>query len=177
MAHFAQLDENNIVTNVIFVFDKDITTPQAWWDPFKIFTGKESERVGISLCRSLCKKPDSKWVQTSYNYRMRGKYAGIGMTYMTGVKTLGVASTDIFTIQQPHPSWVISPDLPTWITPIKKPLLTKEQWADNKIYTWDEDVYNKDTNNPKVLGWVLTQRNPPEIPRSEWKEYDERDYY
>mgnify|MGYP003319100450 CR=1 FL=1 len=41
MAHFAQLDENNIVINVICVDDKDVTTPQAWWDPFKILTAKE----------------------------------------------------------------------------------------------------------------------------------------
>ena len=177
MAHFAQLDENNIVINVISVDDKDVTTPQAWWDPFKIFTAKESEEVGISFCRYLCNDPDSKWVQTSANHKMRGDFAGIGMTYMTGVKTLGVASTDIFIEQQPYPSSIISPVIPKWTTPIKRPLLTKEQWEDNKIYTWDEDVYNEDTNNPKVLGWVLTQRNPPEMLRSEWKEYDERDFY
>ena len=171
MAHFAQLDENNIVINVICVDDKDVTTPQAWWDPFKIFTAKESEEVGISFCRYLCKDPDSKWVQTCPHNTFRGVHAGIGMTYMTGVKTLGVASTDIFIEQQPYPSSIISPVIPKWTTPIKRPLLDKEQWEDNKIYTWDEDVYNEDTNNPKVLGWVLTQRNPPEMDRSEWNEY------
>ena len=74
------------------------------------------------------------------------------MTYMTGVKTLGVASTDIFIEQQPYPSAIILPDRPFWTTPIKRPFLTREQWEDNKIWTWDEDVYNEDTNNPKVLG-------------------------
>ena len=47
--------------------------------------------------------------QTSYNANMRGCYAGLGMTYMENVATLGVASTDIFIGQQPYPSLTIDP--------------------------------------------------------------------
>ena len=122
MAHFARLDDSNIVTNVIVIGNDDIIkTPQAWWDPFKLFTGKESEEVGIALCRSICEDPDSKWVQTSWNARngegFRGNYAGIGMTYMTNVKTLGVESTDIFVRQQPYDSWSIGISTADWFPP------------------------------------------------------------
>jgi len=70
MAHFAQLDENNIVTRVIVVGNPDCLDEN----------GNESEEVGIAFCRSIT-SPDSKWVQTSYNGTIRGKCAGINDTY------------------------------------------------------------------------------------------------
>ena len=70
MAHFAQLDENNIVTRVIVVGNADCLDE----------SGQESEAVGIAFCQSIV-SPDSRWAQTSYNGTFRGKYAGIGDTY------------------------------------------------------------------------------------------------
>lgn len=70
MAHFAQLDENNIVTRVIVVGNPDCVDDD----------GNESEAVGIAFCQSLT-SPDTTWVQTSYNGNFRGKYAGIGDIY------------------------------------------------------------------------------------------------
>ena len=67
MAHFAELDENNIVLRVIVVSNEDI----------KDKTGNENEKVGISFLHQLF-GISAKWVQTSYNARFRGKYAGIG---------------------------------------------------------------------------------------------------
>lgn len=70
MAHFAEIDENNIVIRVIVVSDKDTADE----------SGVENESIGIAFCKSLFGE-NTKWVQTSYNNKIRGKYAGIGDTY------------------------------------------------------------------------------------------------
>lgn len=70
MAHFAKLDSNNKVIDVI-VIDNDLTHDS---------DGLEKEELGIAFCQSLF-GADTIWVQTSYNGSMRGCYAGIGMTY------------------------------------------------------------------------------------------------
>ena len=69
MAHFAQTDENNLVTTVVFVSNDDILDE----------AGGESESVGIAFLESL--GLGSNWVQTSYNHNFRGRYAGIGFHY------------------------------------------------------------------------------------------------
>jgi len=72
MAHFAQLDEDNKVLQVIVVSNDDTHNAD----------GLEDEAIGIAFCKSLF-GADTEWVQTSYNANTRGKYAGIGDTYDT----------------------------------------------------------------------------------------------
>ena len=162
MAHFALLDSNNVVVRVIVVSNDDIREPKEWWDPLRVFTGKESEEVGIAWCQNHWNDPNSKWKQTSYNAGRtglghgrgkRGNYAGSGMIYMEGVRTLGVASTDIFISKQPYPSWSIGVGTAQWYAPIDGPpdLTVSEQNA-RKSYTWDEDAYNADSGSPKTVG-------------------------
>jgi hypothetical protein len=67
MAHFAELDENNIVKRVIVVHNNEL-----------LDNGVESEAKGIQFCQSLY---GGNWVQTSYNSNFRNKYAGIGYRY------------------------------------------------------------------------------------------------
>lgn len=69
MAHFAQLDENDVVTQVIVITNETIMEGD-----------KESEAKGIDFCKSLF-GGDTRWVQTSYNGNFRGKYAAIGDIY------------------------------------------------------------------------------------------------
>lgn len=72
MAHFAQLDDNNIVTQVI-VINNDVCG-----EPMLAFP--ETEAVGrVFIANTL--KLDGVWKQTSYNGSFRGAYAGIGYTY------------------------------------------------------------------------------------------------
>ena len=141
MAHFAQLDENNVVTQVIVVGNSDTAD----------VNGVESENIGVAFCQSLL-GAETNWKQTSYNGNMRGNYAGIGMTFMSGVATLGVGSTDVFVPQQPHASWTISTTEAQWEAPITEPTLTDEQIAAGSSYTWDESAYQADN----TTGWVLT---------------------
>jgi len=68
MAHFAELDENNIVTNVIVVHNNELLDEN----------GIESEQKGIDFCVSHF---GGRWIQTSYNATFRGTYAAIGHTY------------------------------------------------------------------------------------------------
>ena len=74
MAHFAQIDENGIVRQVIVVNNEDILDSK----------GKESEKVGQDFIASI--GFEGTWIQTSYNGNLvngkdRGKYAGIGDTW------------------------------------------------------------------------------------------------
>ena len=146
MAHFAKLNEENIVTQVIVINNSDITNSR----------GREEETIGIKYCQKLLGE-STTWKQTSYNNNFRGNYAGIGYTYMENVATLGVASTDIFIAQQPYPSWSIGVGTAQWYAPTGAcPGITTANMAAGKYYIWDEDAYNADTNSPKTVGWALT---------------------
>ena len=141
MAHFAKLDENNIVTQVIVVSNDDCTDPHS---------GQEDEVLGIAFCKKLL---GGNWKQTSYNNNMRGNYAGIGYKFHTGVATLGVGSTDVFLPAQPYASWTISTTDAQWVSPLgDAPALTDAEVAAGKYYEWDESAYQADNST----GWVLT---------------------
>ena len=141
MAHFAKLDENNIVTQVIVVSNDDCIDPH---------TGQEDEVLGIAFCKKLL---GGNWKQTSYNNSMRGNYAGIGYKYHTNVATLGVGSTDVFLPAQPYASWTIDTTNPVWKSPIgDAPGLTTSQIDAGSVYTWDEAAYQADN----TVGWALT---------------------
>ena len=68
MAHFAQIDQDNIVTQVIVVADSDCAGGQF----------PHSEFAGAYFCNRLL---GGNWKQTSFSGNFRGRYAGIGYTY------------------------------------------------------------------------------------------------
>ena len=69
MAHFAQVDEYNIVRNVIVIDNSDCDGGDY----------PDSEPIGQAFIASI--GIDGDWLQTSYNGNFRGQYAGQGMTY------------------------------------------------------------------------------------------------
>ena len=152
MAHFAQLDDKNIVTQVIVVGDVDTSDN----------SGNEVESIGISFCQKLFGS-STNWKQTSYTAiggtGFRGNYAGVGMTYMTNVATMGVASTDIFMNDQPFASWGIGKTDARWVAPLPQPGLTTSQTNANQFYVWDETAHQADGATPKTVGWALTTRS------------------
>jgi len=115
MAHFAQLDENNLVTQVIVVSNNDCQ-----------LNGVEIEEVGVIFCKTLF-GTDTKWKQTSYNGNMRKNYAGIGFTYDAG--------RDAYIPPKPYASWVLNENTCQWDAPVAYP-------DDGQIYRWDEDTVN-----------------------------------
>ena len=144
MAHFAQLDGDNIVTQVIVVSNDDTSDSG----------GVETESIGVAFCQKLL-GASTNWKQTSYNANMRGNYAGIGYTYMSNVATLGVGSTDIFISPQPYASWTLSTTAAQWeppSTPGAAPTLTDDQVAAGSYYVWNESNYDADP----ATAWVLT---------------------
>jgi hypothetical protein len=68
MAYFAEIDQNNVVKRVISVSDNEC----------KDQYGNENEQIGSLFCHNLL---GGTWIQTSYNSRIRGKFAGIGDRY------------------------------------------------------------------------------------------------
>lgn len=112
MAHFAQLDENNIVINVIVIDNNDIL------DKYQ----EENENKGIEYCQLLTGY--NKWLQTSYNNNFRKRYACVGYSYD---ETL-----DMFIQPQPYKSWTLNKENGEWEAPIPMP-------DDGLIHRWDEE--------------------------------------
>ena len=115
MAHFAELDQNSTVLQVIVVNNSDVNNL-----PFP-----ESEPVGIAFCQSLL-GPDTRWAQTSYNANFRYNYAGIGYTFDPTPTTNGA-----FIPPKPYPSWLLNTNTFQWEPPVPYP-------NDGGFYTWDE---------------------------------------
>ena len=93
MAHYAFLDKNNTVTEVITGIDEtqfiEGLEPETWYGNFRSQT---------------CKR-------TSYNNKIRGTYAGVGYSYNE--------AEDIFITPQPYPSWIRSGSY--WNAPTPRP--------------------------------------------------------
>jgi len=111
MAHFAKLDENNVVIDVNVVNNNELLDEN----------GIESEQKGIDFLTSWS-GGYSNWKQTSYNGNMRKNYAGLGYTYQ--------ADIDAFVPPKPFASWVLN-DKAQWEAPVAMP-------TDDKMYSWNE---------------------------------------
>jgi hypothetical protein len=114
MAHFAQLNEKNVVVQVIVVSNNEM-----------LDNGIESEAKGVTFCQSLF--PNTNWKQTSYNNTIRKNYASIGYTYDT--------QRDAFIPPQPFVSWVLNEETCHWNPPIPYP-------NDDQKYVWNESIVN-----------------------------------
>jgi len=122
MAHFAKLDDNNIVLAVHALGNKETENSE----------NVEDENIGIAYLTKIHKH--SNWKQTSYNttggvHRLGGtpfrkNYAGKGYTYDEG--------RDAFIPPQNHPSWTLNETTCQWEAPVVEP-------DDGKRYDWNED--------------------------------------
>lgn len=112
MAHFAKLDENNIVIDINAVANAVLDDL-----PFP-----ESEPIGIAFLTEWSGGYQN-WRQTSYNRNFRKNYAGFGFRYDEDL--------DAFVPPKPCPSWLLNTDTCQWQPPISYP-------NDGKQYIWDE---------------------------------------
>ena len=130
MAHFAELDTNNIVKRVLVVND----------DYLKDENDNEVEALGRAHMEQV---HGGKWVQTSYNNNIRKRYAGIGYQYHEEL--------DAFILPSPFPSWVLIEETADWESPVgPAPELTEAQVESRSFYKWDEEN----------LEWVLETPAP-----------------
>ena len=140
MGHWARIDENNIVQEVIVIKEAELDTGN-WGDKsnwiktsYNTFEGKH-----------YVPKEHQDWSEESADQSkaLRFRYAGKGMKYD--------ATNDVFYTQQPYPSWVLNNTSWIWEAPIDLPNLTQEQIDAGNYHTWDEDAYQADNTQ----GWVL----------------------
>lgn len=125
MAHFAQIDNNNIVIEVVVVPDEQQHRGAEYLSEgyVGILVNGKIERV----------KKGGTWLQTSYNTRggvhmkggtpLRKNYAGKGYTYD--------AQRDAFIPPKPFASWILDENTCLWKPPVPYP-------RDGKKYNWDE---------------------------------------
>ena len=116
MAHYAFLDNNNVVTEVITGVDEYIT--QTDLDGTDVGGSSEAWETFYGNFRGqTCKR-------TSYNGNYRKNYAGIGYTFDS--------VRDAFIPPKPYPSWILNEDTCLWDAPLPYP-------SDGEEYYWDED--------------------------------------
>lgn len=115
MAHFAELDENNIVLRVTVVANEVLL------DENNI----EQESLGLKHLEHL----GGRWMQTSYNNSFRKNYAGIGFSYDP--------IRDVFIPPKPYHSWILNEDTCKWESPVQYPEI--EEGSD-QYYVWDENT-------------------------------------
>ena len=114
MAHFAKIDENNTVTQVIVVNNLVLLDE----------SGNENELLGKEFCTQLL---GGRWVQTSYSGKFRKNFAGCGYLYDV--------DKDAFVPPKPFNSWTLNEEAGQWEAPIPYP-------TDGKYYVWDETLLN-----------------------------------
>lgn len=119
MAHFAELDDNNIVTRVVVVHNNEL-----------LLNGVETESKGVAFLNTLY--GHNRWKQTSYNKKIRKNYAGVGFSYNQ--------NKDAFIPPKPFNSWILDDELCLWKSPVPYP-------ADGSSYVWDETMLNWKVNN------------------------------
>lgn len=116
MAHFAELDENNVVIRVIVV-SNDVLLDD---------NGVEQEALGAAFCEETF---GGRWVQTSYSGSIRKSFAGFGYAYDPEI--------DAFIPPQPYPSWVLNRDTALWEAPSGAPSFAGMVWNE-ETQSWDE---------------------------------------
>ena len=118
MAHFAELDANNVVLRVLVVGNKDTADEN----------GVEKEEIGIAFCKSIFGE-ETRWVQTSYNNKFRVRYAAINGTYDS--------ERNVFLLPKPYDSWKLNETTLNWEAPTPKPEYGFYVWNE-ETQTWDE---------------------------------------
>ena len=133
MAHFAELDNNNVVLRVVVVGNDCVPS--------------DEHIDGETWCINFFK--GGTWKQTSYNHNFRKQYAGIGYTYD--------AAKNKFISPQPHDSWALDAN-DDWQAPITYPTVKDDgeetpSWV--YVIKWNETKYNADN----TTGWEATKSN------------------
>lgn len=120
MAHYAFLDDNNIVTEVITGIDENDliegVDPETWYGQFR----------------------GQRCVRTSYNGNIRKRYASIGFIYSDEL--------DAFIPPQPFASWILDEDLALYVPPVPKPSEGDWYWNED-LGDWSE-IVSVELNEP-----------------------------
>lgn len=142
MGHFALLDEDNIVLNVIVVDDLDIQDEN----------GIEKEEIGIKFCNNIF---TGNWIQTSRSSKFRKKFAEKGDSYDK--------ERDAFISPKPYESWLFNESTCQWEPPVPnkyKDFLSEYGQVGGEAI-WREDLQKWEYTGPKWFDELLER--PPLI--------------
>ena len=142
MAHFAELDSNNVVLRTIVVSDANTSSD-----------GVEKEEIGVAYCKSVFGE-DTVWKQCSRSMRIRKVFPSPGAIYSDEL--------DIFHNPAPYPSWIMN-ELGDWLPPYEPSVLTAEQEEQGFKYDWNEALHEESNE-----GWVLYTPQVIEITEQPW---------
>lgn len=115
MAHFAQIDSNNIVTQVL-VIEQDVIDTGLFGDPASFVQTSYNTRGGVHY--GTDGQPDG-------GVALRKNYAGVGYTYDS--------QRDAFIPPKPYNSWILNEDSCLWEPPTPMP-------DDGNLYNWNEET-------------------------------------
>lgn len=119
MAHFAKINDSNLVTDVIVIHNNELLDEN----------NVEQESLGAAFAKTIL--GDGKYIQTSYNDAFRNQFAGIGFTWDS--------DNDVFYEPSPYPSWVLDSNY-NWQAPVSRPQDSSydHEWTWNEAnQTWD----------------------------------------
>ncbi len=126
MAHFAQLDENNIVTQVVVVNNDQEHRGQDFLAN-DLGLGGRWEKTSYNTRGGVYYDPSTNLPADDQSKAYRKNYAGIGYTYDE--------INDVFISPRPFESWIINEDTCLWDAPVPYP-------QDDNFYIWDESTLN-----------------------------------
>lgn len=112
MAHFAEIDENNIVQRVVVINNNILLDSNS----------NEQESLGVEFCTQTF---GGTWKQTSYNSNIRKNFASLGYSYNSSI--------DAFVPPKPFDSWVLDTEIAEYVAPVDRP-------NDGNQYTWNEET-------------------------------------
>ena len=142
MGHWARIDENNIVQEVIVIKEEMLDTG-GWGDKSQWIKTSYNTRRGKHYVPSDNQNFSEESADQSKAIRYR--FAGVGM-YYDSVR-------DVFYWPPPSASWTFDETDMLYVPPIPAP----DDASGTKTYYWDEDAYQADTGDPKTKGWVLLE--------------------
>ena len=116
MAHFAEIDENNIVRRVVVINNSVLLDSD----------GNEQESLGANFCSETF---GGTWKQTSYNSNIRKNFAALGYSYNNSI--------DAFVPPKQFDSWVLDTEIAEYVPPIDMP-------DDGNHYIWNEETTSWD---------------------------------
>jgi len=147
MAHFAELNSDNVVLRIVVACNQDIAN-----------NGGEQSQQAAEHFKTICPLSENgiKWIQTSYNNNFRKRYAIVGGTYSE--------QYDAFINIKGHESYVFDENQLKWVPPIAYPSLTIDNGLPIRLIEWDDQNNrwvgrDNETNivkwNPNTFSWSL----------------------
>ena len=116
MAHFAEIDENNIVRRVVVINNSVLLDSD----------GNEQESLGVEFCAQTF---SGTWKQTSYNSNIRKNFASPGYSYNSSI--------DAFVPPKQFNSWLLDTEIAEYVAPVDMPDNENQYMWNEETTSWD----------------------------------------